>query len=66
MGEQMREPDSRMRATALPQRCSRTGLAVPECSCAQCIEDQVRHYRPELLGTVSWPPAQPLLSVRDR
>jgi hypothetical protein len=30
--------------------CSHTGLAIPECSCRSCLEDQVRRFQPELLG----------------
>jgi hypothetical protein len=29
-------------------RCLHTGLGVPECSCPNCVEDQLRRYRPDL------------------
>jgi hypothetical protein len=29
--------------------CSRTGLSVPECSCAACVEAMLRRFQPELL-----------------
>jgi len=30
--------------------CPRTGLAVPECSCERCLTEQLRRFRPTLLG----------------
>jgi hypothetical protein len=32
--------------------CPQTGLAVPECSCQRCIEEQLRQFQPELLREV--------------
>ncbi|MGH2990030.1 MAG: hypothetical protein ACRDMA_09225 [Solirubrobacterales bacterium] len=29
--------------------CTRTGLTVPECSCGDCLEEQIRHHMPALL-----------------
>jgi hypothetical protein len=29
--------------------CPVTGVAIPECSCAHCLEDQVRRFMPVLL-----------------
>lgn len=29
--------------------CPQTGLAVPECSCQRCIEEQLREFQPQLL-----------------
>jgi hypothetical protein len=29
--------------------CPRTGLTVPECSCAHCLTDQIRRRQPGLL-----------------
>jgi len=49
--------------------CSRTGLSVPECSCAACVEAMLRRFQPELLTgeiritrTADGPPAP----LRDR
>lgn len=44
---QDRTPDDAMLGAPFTS-CPRTGLAVPECSCPRCIEDQVRRHRPEL------------------
>ena len=30
--------------------CSNTGITIPECCCRECLEDQVRRYRPAVLG----------------
>jgi hypothetical protein len=30
-------------------RCPETGLTVPECSCADCLEAMLREFSPELL-----------------
>jgi hypothetical protein len=29
--------------------CSQTGLAIPECSCARCLTEQLRRFQPALL-----------------
>jgi hypothetical protein len=29
--------------------CPTTGIAIPECSCGRCIEEQIRHHSPALL-----------------
>jgi len=33
--------------------CSNTGISVPECSCRACIQAQIEHHMPSLLGTVA-------------
>ena len=30
--------------------CSNTGITIPECSCQVCLEEQIRTYRPSVLG----------------
>ena len=30
--------------------CANSGLTIPECSCDECLEGQIRRYRPSLLG----------------
>jgi hypothetical protein len=29
--------------------CPHTGVTIPECSCAACVEDQIRRHQPALL-----------------
>jgi hypothetical protein len=30
--------------------CPQTGLAVPECSCPRCLEEQLKQFQPALLS----------------
>jgi hypothetical protein len=39
--------------------CPVTGVAIPECSCAHCLEDQVRRFRPLLLERKAAAPIEP-------
>jgi hypothetical protein len=32
-------------------RCSKTGLAIPECSCGRCLETMLRQHSPTLLAS---------------
>jgi hypothetical protein len=32
-------------------RCSKTGLAIPECSCGRCLEAMLRQHSPTLLAS---------------
>jgi hypothetical protein len=40
--------------------CPVTGVAIPECSCAHCLEDQVRRFRPVLLEPKPAAPRAPV------
>jgi hypothetical protein len=40
--------------------CPVTGVAIPECSCAHCLEDQVRRFRPTLLEREPAAPKAPV------
>jgi hypothetical protein len=44
--------------------CPNTGLTLPECSCARCIEDQLRRFAPGFLGVTRL--HDPLLSREVR
>jgi len=30
--------------------CAHSGVTIPECCCAGCLEDQIRRYRPTVLS----------------
>jgi hypothetical protein len=49
-------PPQRQRATVATS-CVNTRLAVPECSCLDCLEHLIRAHAPALLAPHVYPPA---------
>jgi hypothetical protein len=49
--------DATARETALSARCLGTQLAVPECSCASCLERLIQTHAPAVLAGASAQPA---------
>jgi hypothetical protein len=45
------------RETAVATRCAGTQLAVPECSCASCLERLIQAHAPAIVAGASAQPA---------